>query len=136
MRHILLGIALVSASAAAEAADVTGNWITQDRSAVIAIGRCGTSLCGSIARIIVQKPDVPKTDVKNPDPSLRGKPLLGLRILSGFTQHGERWDGGRIYDPKSGKTYASKLRLNADGSLGVSGCISFICKTQRWTRAR
>jgi phosphoenolpyruvate carboxylase len=34
------------------------------------------------------------------------------------------------------KTYRSMLRLNADGSLKVSGCIAFFCQSQRWTRAR
>ena len=136
MRRIFLGACLLLSAAAAQAADVTGNWLTQDKSAIIAISRCGGSLCGTIARILVQKPNMPKTDVRNPNPSLRGKPFIGLRILSGFTQKSERWENGRIYDPKSGKSYRSKLRLNADGSLNVSGCIAVFCQTQRWTRAR
>jgi uncharacterized protein (DUF2147 family) len=93
-------------------------------------------LCGAIARILVDKPGVPSTDVRNPDPALRSKPLVGLRILSGFTGKDDRWDEGRIYDPQSGKSYRSKLRLNKDGSLNVSGCIAFLCKTQSWTRGR
>jgi uncharacterized protein (DUF2147 family) len=47
-----------------------------------------------------------------------------------------RWEGGRIYDPNNGKSYNSYLALNADGSLKVAGCISFICRSQRWTRIR
>jgi uncharacterized protein (DUF2147 family) len=136
MRHILLGIALLSATAAAEAAEVTGRWITEDKSAVVAITRCGRSLCGTVAKVLVERPAVPKTDVRNPDPKLRDRPIQGLRILSGFTRDGERWEDGRIYDPKSGKSYASKLSLNPDGSLNVSGCIAVFCKTQRWSRAR
>jgi uncharacterized protein (DUF2147 family) len=136
MRHIFLGIALFSATAAAQAAEVTGNWITQDKSAIVAIARCGGGLCGTVAKVLVQRPGVPKTDVRNPDPKLRDRPIQGLRILSGFTREGERWEDGRIYDPKSGKSYASKLSLNQDGSLNVSGCIAVFCKTQRWTRAR
>lgn len=133
---MIIGVLMLASPAAAIAADVSGNWITQDKSAMIAIGRCGTSMCGSIARILIQRPDVPKTDIRNPDPAQRGKPLHGLRILSGFTRNGQKWEGGRIYDPKSGKSYSSKMRLNADGSLSVSGCISIICRTQRWTRAQ
>jgi uncharacterized protein (DUF2147 family) len=59
-----------------------------------------------------------------------------LRILSGFAPAADGWENGRIYDPKSGKSYRSHLKLNPDGSLKVSGCIAFICKSQRWTRAR
>ena len=136
MRKALLTLILLSSASAARAAEVTGNWVTEDRTAVIAVQRCGTSVCGNVAKILILKPDHPKTDVRNPDPGLRSKPILGLRILSGFTRNGDRWDNGRIYDPNSGKSYKSKLSLNRDGSLNVSGCVAFICKTQRWTRAR
>ena len=54
------------AGAAHAAPEVTGNWIIQDRSAVIAIERCGTGLCGRIAKALVTKPNYPKTDVHNP----------------------------------------------------------------------
>ena len=136
MRHVLLGTLLLSLAATAEAAEVTGNWITQDRSAVVAITRCGAGLCGTVAKILIERPGYSKSDVRNPDPKLRDRPIQGLRILSGFTREGGRWQGGRIYDPKSGRSYASKLSLNPDGALNVSGCISVFCKTQRWTRAR
>ena len=135
MRETFLTLLLLC-SASAAAAEVTGNWITEDRSAVIAIQRCGPSLCGNVAKILIVKPNYPQTDVHNPDPRLRSKPILGLRILSGFSSKGDRWENGRIYDPKSGKSYKSKLSLNRDGSLSVSGCIAFICQTQRWSRAR
>jgi uncharacterized protein (DUF2147 family) len=56
--------------------------------------------------------------------------------LTGFVPKSDRWDEGRIYDPESGKSYRSVLKLNADGSLKVSGCIVVFCQSQRWTRAR
>ena len=103
---------------------------------MVVIARCGEALCGTIAKVLIERPGYPKTDVRNPDPKLRSRPIQGLRILGGFTRSGDRWEGGRIYDPRSGKSYASKLALNSDGSLNVSGCISIFCKTVRWTRAR
>ncbi|HEX8533781.1 MAG TPA: DUF2147 domain-containing protein [Allosphingosinicella sp.] len=136
MRHILLVLALFAAPAAAQAADVTGNWLTGDKSALVVIARCGEALCGTIAKVLIERPGYPKTDVRNPDPKLRNRPIEGLRILSGFSRRGDKWEGGRIYDPRSGKSYASKMALNSDGSLNVSGCIPIFCKTVRWTRAR
>src|SRR5512139_3361495 len=135
----MLPIALLLAAPAGPAQTtpgVSGNWIVQDRSAVIAIAPCGSRVCGRIARALIRKPGHPDTDVRNPDPSLRRKPLIGLQILSGFVPDGDRWDQGSIYDPESGKSYRSILRLGPDGSLNVSGCILFICRTQRWTRER
>jgi uncharacterized protein (DUF2147 family) len=63
---------------------------------------------------------------------LRRRPLEGLVILSGFADKGDDWRG-KIYDPKSGKTYKSILKRESDGTLKVQGCIAFFCRTQRWT---
>jgi uncharacterized protein (DUF2147 family) len=133
-RAPLVVLAFAAASAAHAAPDVTGDWIVQDRSGVVTIERCGASVCGRISRALILKPGYPKTDVKNPNPALRNKPTLGLQIISGFTDKADRWADGKIYDPQSGKTYKSHLRLNPDGSLRVSGCIAFFCQSQRWTR--
>lgn len=87
-------------------------------------------------RILASGPKVPKTDINNPDPRLRGRPLVGLAVLSGHTRSGDIWTGGRAYDAKSGKSYRSTFELNRDGSLKVTGCIvSFLCKSQRWVRS-
>ena len=137
MRLLVPAFAFLSLASAAEAApDVTGNWVTENKSGLVTIARCGNSLCGNLARVLAAKPGVPTTDVKNPNAALRGRPLQGLRILDGFKPGKETWEDGRIYDPKTGKSYRSVLKLNPDGSLKVSGCIAFICKSQRWTRAR
>ena len=69
-----------------------------------------------------------------PDPALRKRRLLGLPILSGFTADGDMWRG-RIYDPKSGKTYKSQVRRKPDGSLEVKGCVGPFCQTQVWKKA-
>lgn len=129
-------IVATAATAAQAAPDVAGNWIIQDKSAVIAIAPCGNRMCGKLARALVHKPNYPQTDIHNPNPALRDRPLIGLRILNGFVPKADRWDKGSIYDPESGKTYRSLLRINPDGSLKVSGCVLFFCQSQRWTRAR
>jgi uncharacterized protein (DUF2147 family) len=135
MRLIPIALfASLAASPAQAAPDVTGNWVTQDKSGLVAISRCGASLCGKVAKALIRKPGYPQTDIHNPNPALRKRPILGLQILSGFTPGKDRWEG-KIYDPESGKTYRSLLRLNSDGSLKVSGCIAFFCQSQRWTRA-
>ena len=125
----LLAIMLAAPTPALE-----GPWLTEDRKAIVTIARCGNALCGRITRILV--PGKVPTDINNPDPRLRARPFQNLQILSDFTMKAGSWQGGRIYDPNSGKTYRSKLALNPDGSLKVSGCIAFICQSQRWVRPR
>ena len=132
----LLLLAALAAPAGAATPDLSGEWLVEDKSATVTIGRCGASWCGKVNRILVRKPDWKGTDVNNPDPKLRSRPVQGLPILTGFRPDASGLTGGRIYDPKSGKTYKSMLRLNSDGSLKVSGCIAIFCHSQRWTRAR
>lgn len=127
-------VILFTSTAAHAVPAVTGDWIVQDRSAVISVERCGSGLCGRIAKALIRKPGYPQTDIHNPNRALRNRPLIGLQILSGFRAKDDRWDGGVIYDPESGKSYRSILRLNRDGSLKLSGCVLFFCQSQRWTR--
>ncbi|MFM9977590.1 MAG: DUF2147 domain-containing protein [Sphingomonadaceae bacterium] len=126
-------MAVVPAQAASP---VTGRWLTVEKDSVVEIGACGNAVCGRIARILKPTDDgKPAIDKYNPDPALRARPIEGLVILSGFTPSGSVWNG-RIYDPRSGKSYKSKLARNPDGTLKVQGCIAFLCQTQTWTAAR
>jgi uncharacterized protein (DUF2147 family) len=107
----------------------TGDWVTNDRTALVRIAPCGGRFCGRIVRVIAR--GVPTTDVNNPDRSLRSRPLAGLTVLSGLTPAGA---GGRAYNPRNGHSYRATLGLNADGSLRVTGCVLLICRSQTWTR--
>ena len=123
MPPILLALLLAAPSG------FSGDWITADRSAVVRIGPCGASLCGRIARVLAR--GAPTTDVNNPNRALRRRPLVGVNVLSGFTPAGT---GGRAYNPQNGRSYRATLRLNADGTLRVTGCVTVICRSQTWTR--
>jgi uncharacterized protein (DUF2147 family) len=111
-----------------------GDWITADRGALVRIAPCGPKLCGTISRVLARGPKVPSADVNNPQPRLRSRPLVGLQVLSGFTSRGSDWVEGRAYDPQSGRSYNAKLTPNSDGTLTVTGCVLFICRSQTWRR--
>lgn len=130
--------ALVAAplSAAPAAPAVEGLWRTDDGSAVVEIAACGRQMCGRISRVLATGPEVPRSDVNNPERSRRSRPLVGLQILSGFDPAAAEWRDGKAYDPKSGRSYDASLRLNPDGSLRVTGCMLFVCRSKRWTRIR
>ena len=119
---------------AAAAPSVEGLWRTDDGKAVVEIAACGQRMCGRIARVLDTGTNVPRTDINNPDPTRRSQPLVGLQVLSGFRGGTAAWEGGRAYDPKTGNSYKSSLRLNADGSLRVTGCVLIVCRSKRWTR--
>jgi len=134
------GVAIVIAAglwgAAASAAEpVTGRWITASGDAVISIKPCGKTLCGTIERFLILPPEgIDQRDSKNPDPAKRKRRLIGIAILTGLTDGGDRWRGS-IYQPKVGRTYASEVRRKPDGTLEVKGCLGPICQTQVWKKA-
>ncbi|MBN8841345.1 MAG: DUF2147 domain-containing protein [Sphingomonadales bacterium] len=120
----------------AYAADpIAGRYLTEDGSGIVAIGTCGKAMCGKLATIVKPTPNGATADVKNPDPALRTRPLLGMQIISGLTDKGDDWRG-EIYDPRRGKTFKSIVSRNADGTLNVKGCFAFICETQVWRPTR
>ena len=61
----------------------------------------------------------PSKDINNPDPSLRERPLSGIKFLWDFTYEPKknRWINGKVYDPKNGKTYSAKMSLEKDGEI-------------------
>ena len=79
----------------------------------------------------------PRKDTKNPDQSLQQRNILGLEFLSGFSYSNNEYTGGKIYDPKSGKTYDCKMFLKAD-DLQVRGYIglSIFGRTEVFERVK
>ena len=45
-----------------------------------------------------------------------------------------KWSGGKLYNTMEGKEYKSKLKLEDDGTMTMSGCVMFFCKSFVWTK--
>ncbi|MBP3942212.1 DUF2147 domain-containing protein [Sphingobacteriaceae bacterium WQ 2009] len=78
-----------------------------------------------------------KKDFRNPDKNLQSRTIQGLEILTDFNKTGKNlYEGGKIYDPKTGKTYSSKLTLKDANRLDVRGFvgISLMGRTETWKR--
>ena len=139
-RNVIASLGVVASmlvAAPANAADaIAGRWITEERDAIVEIGPCGSTTCGRIARFLVAPPDgADQRDINNPEPRLRTRRLLGLPVLSNFREEDELWRG-RIYDPKSGRSYRSVIRRTGPNTLEVKGCLGPFCQAQVWRRAR
>ena len=138
---LMSGVAAGSVWALARPASVEGDWVTEGGWATVRIAGCrgeADRLCGLI--VALKQPNDrngrPKRDTANLDPRKRDRAVVGMPFITGFRPAGAgRWTGGKIYNPGDGKTYASRLALNPDGTLKVSGCVLVICQAQTWTRA-
>ena len=66
--------------------------------------------------------EIKRKDLKNPNPSLRERDLLGSELFTNFIYKDGTYEDGKIYDPESGKTYDCKMSFNGK-SLKVRGYI-------------
>ena len=136
IKTALFASAMGLAAPSVSANSINGNWITQDKDAIVKISKCGATVCGRIHKYLVTPPGgVNQKDINNPNKKLRNRKLLGMAVLTGFKRDGNKWRG-RIYDPKTGKSYRSVVQLQGSNGLKVEGCIAFLCQGQNWRRAR
>ena len=139
LRALLLAAALTSASAAATAAaPIEGSWEADDGDAHVEIRPCDPGLCGRIIWYSdpLDEHGRERTDANNPDPSRRGRTIVGLEILQLEGPDGKGRYRGRVYDPKNGKTYRCTARLDGEDHLKLRGYvgISLFGRTTRWSR--
>jgi len=150
MAAVLVVLAAIPAVAGDGDGDaILGLWATapgtESGQAHVEIVRNGDHYEGHI--VWLQKPTYPpddpegmagqaRVDRNNPDPALRSKPVIGLKILWDMVWDGSgQWRKGRVYDPDNGKTYKCYIRLTPDGILKLRGYIGFslLGRTSEWT---
>jgi len=133
----LVGVLTTGQVATAESSgDPRGIWLTEAGDARVHVSKCGEALCGTIVWLkqpLDSATGKPQVDDKNPNPSLARRPIIGLNLFHNMRPSGDHWSG-RIYNADDGKTYASDVALIDGKTLKVSGCVLFICGSERWTR--
>jgi uncharacterized protein (DUF2147 family) len=131
--------ALHAGGARASSDPVFGFWLVENQRSIIEIVPCGERACGNI--VWLKKPldddGQPKTDHRNSDDDLRGRPLCGIEMINKFrsADSGSWWDGS-IYSPRDGQTYSASMELREDGTLKLRGYVllPLFGKSQVWTR--
>lgn len=143
----LVPVLALSAAAFASEAHASrpelGLWYDDSGQGAVEIYICAENanrLCGRI--VWLQDPlnaeGVPKHDRYNPDPDNQGRPICGLPMIWGLALKSDgTFDDGKIYDPKTGKTYDVALRLAQEDQLTVTGYLGMklLGKSFTWTRA-
>lgn len=132
---------LVSFSGIAQNKDViVGKWINSSAEAHLEIFKKADKYFGKLVWLKEPKDEKGsfKRDVNNPDASLRSKQILGLEILKDFTYDDGKWKDGKIYDPKSGKTYSCIMTIKDNGQLNMRGYVGFsmIGRSEIWKRVK
>jgi uncharacterized protein (DUF2147 family) len=133
----ILALVVVIAAAPARAEELIGTWLTQQGDAHIRVARCGKAICGNVAWLRDPDPQTgqPPLDVKNPNPSLRNRKVLGIRIFAMEQDNTGSWVGG-IYNSDDGQTYKGRLVPRGESEIEVQGCAGALCGSEVWTRTR
>lgn len=130
MRLLAASLLVVTATAWAAERDVSGCWVPDERDSVLLIEVLPDTVRGTVAALQYPRfrqgegigtPGAIRTDVANPEPAQRTRPMLGLGILHGFAWDRDGWHG-RIYDPISGHTYTCRLDVER-GRLAIRGYV-------------
>lgn len=138
----LLALALVACTPAL-AADLTpvGTWTTIDDTtgkpkSVVAIAEENGELTGKVVEVL-QSEQGPHPVCKLCEGDRKDKPIEGMTIIWSMKKDGDEWKGGKILDPKTGKTYGCKMHVTDGGQkLEVRGFMGFslLGRTQIWER--
>ncbi|HCU44384.1 MAG TPA: DUF2147 domain-containing protein [Sphingobacterium sp.] len=140
MKKIIMMLVMVFTSVAifAQSDPIIGKWQNPSGEGRIEIYKKGDKYYGKLYWL--KEPNDAhgnlKKDVKNPEKSLQSRQIQGLEILTNFSKDGNSFVDGKIYDPKSGKTYSCKMTLQGTDKLDIRGYVgvSLFGRTETWKK--
>ena len=137
MRKLIFTFLLVAVSTSISAQGIFGKWENRDDEtgkvdSVIEVYEKDGKAYAKIVEITDserQSAVCDKCSGKN-----KNKPILGMNILTGLKKDGDEWSGGKILDPKNGKTYKCFIKLEEADKLKIRGYIGFslLGRTAYW----
>lgn len=134
---LAVGLGLAAAQSAARADTAVGTWRLSSGKITVRVDNCGANLCATVVGLSkpLNKEGKPKVDKENPNPALRNRPVIGLRVVDGMAPAGENKWSGKIYNADDGKTYSGTAEVSGD-TLVIKACIlgGLACKKQRFAR--
>lgn len=138
---ITLFVAGVSVNALADPMSPVGAWNTIDDEtkkpkSVVRITEKDGVISGMVEKIVDPAKQNSKCDKCADDDPRKGKPVIGMTILTGLKKAADNvWEGGRILDPNNGTSYNAKVTVIDGGKkLEMRGSFLFIGRTQTWIR--
>ena len=121
-------------------ADIIGQWYNAKDDIVLTLFEDGQTVSGKVTWMKFPNDENgnPKTDLLNPDESLRNRSIIGTLMMYDLTYiAGNIWDNGSLYIPKNGKIYSGMMRLKNEKTLNIRGYVGFSFferYSSTWTR--
>lgn len=111
----------------AKANRICGKWASTEKNLVVEVYPYKNTFKAKIiwftGGVTKAKPMETITDIKNPDPALRTRKVLGLDVVENlvYSPKSDTWEGGKIYEVQSGKYWSAAAYLDKSGLLKVKG---------------
>jgi uncharacterized protein (DUF2147 family) len=135
-KRFVVGAGLLLLTVGAASAEPIGLWRDKDGT-VIRVAKCGAALCGTIEQMNPRndpETGTPWVDKRNPSPTKRGEPLVGLKVFISMRPNGPgRWSG-TLYNTDDGMSLNGHLIHNGGDVLRVEGCVGSACGGENLTR--
>ena len=144
LNHLFLAIVLLfgAGNLKSQTNDaITGSWKTFDDetnqpAAIVLISEKNGLFSGVVTKLL--DPNALLKCEKCTD-ARKGKPVVGMEILTGLRKTSETYSGGKILDPDDGEIYRATIHLTDQGNkldLRAYIGIPLLGRTQTWTRER
>ncbi len=120
-----------------------GTWLTFDNKSKLAksevvVSEVNGIVVGKVSTLLLK--DVPQNVVcKLCTDDRKDKPIIGLEIIRGATKVPDKtvWEGGKVLEPESGKSYSLRLTpMDGGNKLEVYGSVLGIGRAHTWVRVR
>jgi len=143
LKKIVASLAILASLASVAKAEATainplGDWTLSDGRLTVKVVFCqGNRVCANVIRL--QEPNngdgTPKLDLKNKNPAMRSRHLIGMPVIEGMEQTGANTWKGTIYSSDDGDFYRAYATLNGD-HLDVKGCWFVVCRDLNFNRSK
>jgi uncharacterized protein (DUF2147 family) len=122
MKKILFAVILFSIKGYSQGADaIVGKWLKANKEdLIIEVYKQGNEYEGKV-----------KWSKDNTKPA-------GFLLLDNlkFDQDSKKWEGGKIHDPNSNRSYKASVIMNEDGTIEVSGSLLFFKSKRVFKRVK
>ncbi len=120
---------------------IVGRWMSEQKDLAVEVYKVKDHYAGKVVWFDCSKPGTPPMaqhfDTENPNPKLRSRPWLGMNVLNDLKFNGtDEWNSGTVYDPNSGRTYRTVVRMASSKSIVVRGYwgIELLGKNMRFNK--
>ena len=121
---------------------ICGKWQSSEKNLTVEVNPYKNTFKAKIiwfsGGVTKTKPMETITDIKNPNPALRNRKVLGLDVVENlrYDAGSNTWEGGKIYEVQSGKYWNAAAYIDKTGLLKVKGYwkVKLLGKTMTFNR--